>query len=46
MISILVRLFNSFMYLLSGKAFMEINSGAYYRKEKKEDDFDDYEELK
>lgn len=46
MISILIRLFNSFMYLLSGKAFMEINSGAYYRKEKKEDDFDDYEELK
>lgn len=45
LVSILVRMVNAFFYLLSGKAFMEVNSGTFYRNQKKEDDFDDFEEL-
>lgn len=45
LLSILFKMFNAFAYLISGRAFMEINSHASFGKKKKDDDFDDFEEL-
>ncbi len=45
LLSILIKMLNAFLYLLSGKAFIEVNSHTSFKKKKKEDEFDDFEEL-
>ena len=45
LLSILIKMFNAFLYLLSGRAFIEVNSHTSFKNKKKEDEFDDYEEL-
>jgi hypothetical protein len=45
LLSILFKMVNAFAYLLSGRAFVEINSHTSFKKKKKDDEFDDFEEL-
>jgi hypothetical protein len=46
LVSMLFKMFNGFMYLLSGRPFVKASSSfTSYREKKKEDDFDDFEEI-
>jgi hypothetical protein len=46
LLSMLVKMVNAFTYLISGKPFVQANSTfQQFNGRKKEDDFDDYEEL-
>lgn len=46
LLSMITKMINGFMYLLSGRPFVQASSSFHYSSKKKEDDFDDYEELK
>jgi hypothetical protein len=47
LISMIFKMFNGFIYLLSGRPFVQASSSfTSFREKKKEDDFDDYEEIK
>lgn len=46
LISMLVKMMNAFMYLISGKPFVQASSSFQkFNEKKKDDDFDDFEEL-
>lgn len=46
LISMLVKMFNAFGYLISGGPFVQMSSGFQKgKKDKREDEFDDFEEL-
>lgn len=48
LLSILVKIFNGFNYLISGKPFINVKTGFYSgrKKDKDDDSFDDFEEIK
>ena len=48
LLSILVKIFNGFNYLISGKPLLNVKTGYYAgrKKDKDDDSFDDFEEIK
>lgn len=48
LLSILIKIFNGFNYLISGKPFINVKTGFYSgrKKDKDDDSFDDFEEIK
>ena len=45
LIGMITKMINGMMYLLSGRPFIQASSNVHFTKEKKEDDFDDFEEV-
>lgn len=45
LISMITKMLNAFMYLISGRPFIQASSSFQTFKKKKESDFDDYEEV-
>jgi hypothetical protein len=48
LLRILIKIFNGFTFLISGKPFVNVKSGYYAgrKKDKDDDSFDDFEEIK
>lgn len=45
LMGIIIKLLNGFMFLVSGRPLMSVDSKLYNNKNNKDDDFDSYEEL-
>lgn len=45
LLSIIFKMINAFAYLISGRAFIHLNNRSSHEKKKKDDEFDDFEEL-